>query len=181
MTRRVLREAGRQSARAHLRQLGGEPRTQWLPETVQLEGGYILTGRDVGADRDERLLIYATNSVRALDSAFLRHGRFDYVIPVGPPDPAAREAIWDGYLAAIPRSKLDMAAIVEESRLFTPARHRVRRTQDRAACIRERHVRARRRRSDHGRHRARHRPDPAHPHPGTRAEFEQHIQDHARV
>jgi len=59
--------------------------------------------------------------VRALDSAFLRHGRFDYVIPVGPPDPAAREAIWDRYLAAIPHATVDMAAIVEESRLFTPA------------------------------------------------------------
>jgi AAA+ superfamily predicted ATPase len=46
-------------------------------------------------EQDEWLLICATNSVRALDSAFLRHGRFDYVIPVGPPDPAAREAIWD--------------------------------------------------------------------------------------
>jgi transitional endoplasmic reticulum ATPase len=72
-------------------------------------------------EQDERLLICATNSVRALDSAFLRHGRFDYVIPVGPPDPAAREAIWDRYLAAIPHRELDMAAIVEESRLFTPA------------------------------------------------------------
>jgi SpoVK/Ycf46/Vps4 family AAA+-type ATPase len=51
----------------------------------------------------------------------LRHGRFDYVIPVGPPDPAARAAIWDRYLAAIPHGELDMAAIVEESRLFTPA------------------------------------------------------------
>jgi transitional endoplasmic reticulum ATPase len=72
-------------------------------------------------EQDERLLICATNSVRALDSAFLRHGRFDYVIPVGPPDPAAREAIWDRYLAAIPHGELDMDAIVEESRLFTPA------------------------------------------------------------
>ena len=72
-------------------------------------------------EQDERLLICATNSVRALDGAFLRHGRFDYVIPVGPPDPAAREAIWDRYLAAIPHGKLDMTAIVEESRLFTPA------------------------------------------------------------
>src|SRR5690242_510303 len=72
-------------------------------------------------EQDERLLICATNSVRALDSAFLRHSRFDYVIPVGPPDPAAREAIWDRYLAAIPHGELDMAAIVEESRLFTPA------------------------------------------------------------
>jgi hypothetical protein len=70
-------------------------------------------------EQDDRLLICATNSVRALDSAFLRHGRFDYVIPVGPPDPAAREAIWDRYLAAIPHGELDMAAIVEESRLFT--------------------------------------------------------------
>jgi transitional endoplasmic reticulum ATPase len=72
-------------------------------------------------EQEERLLICATNSVRALDSAFLRHGRFDYVIPVGPPDAAAREAIWDRYLAAIPHGKLDMTAIVEESRLFTPA------------------------------------------------------------
>jgi thioredoxin reductase (NADPH) len=30
--------------------IGGEPRTQWLPKAVQLEGGYILTGRDI--DRD---------------------------------------------------------------------------------------------------------------------------------
>ena len=72
-------------------------------------------------EQDERLLICATNSVRALDSAFLRHGRFDYVIPIGPPDPAARAAIWDRYLTAIPHGKLDMTAIVEESRLFTPA------------------------------------------------------------
>jgi len=72
-------------------------------------------------EQDGRLLICATNSVRALDGAFLRHGRFDYVIPVGPPDPAAREAIWDRYLTTIPHSQLDMAAIVEESRLFTPA------------------------------------------------------------
>jgi transitional endoplasmic reticulum ATPase len=72
-------------------------------------------------EQDERLLICATNSVRALDSAFLRHGRFDYVIPVGPPDPAAREAIWDRYLDAVPHGGVDMAAIVDGSQLFTPA------------------------------------------------------------
>jgi transitional endoplasmic reticulum ATPase len=70
---------------------------------------------------EERLLICATNSVRALDSAFLRHGRFDYVLPIGPPDPAARQAIWDRYLAAVPHDELDMDAIVTESQLFTPA------------------------------------------------------------
>jgi transitional endoplasmic reticulum ATPase len=72
-------------------------------------------------EQDERLLICATNSVRALDTAFLRHGRFDYVLPVGPPDTAARQAIWERYLAAIPHGELDMEAIVERSRLFTPA------------------------------------------------------------
>jgi ATP-dependent 26S proteasome regulatory subunit len=72
-------------------------------------------------EQDERLLICATNSVRDLDTAFLRHGRFDYVIPVGPPDDEARRAIWDRYLAAVPQAELDMAAIVERSRLFTPA------------------------------------------------------------
>ena len=72
-------------------------------------------------EQEERLLICATNSVRALDTAFLRHGRFDYVIPIGTPDRAAREAIWDRYLAAIPHAELEMTAIVEESRLFTPA------------------------------------------------------------
>jgi transitional endoplasmic reticulum ATPase len=72
-------------------------------------------------ERDERLLICATNSVRDLDSAFLRHGRFDYLIPVGPPDDEARQAIWIGYLNAMPHGDLEMAAIVENSRLFTPA------------------------------------------------------------
>ena len=33
--------------------IGGEPRTQWLPETVRLERGYILTGRDVVPDRSD--------------------------------------------------------------------------------------------------------------------------------
>ena len=36
-------------------------------------------------ERDGRLLVCATNFVRELDPAFLRHGRFDYVIPVGAP------------------------------------------------------------------------------------------------
>ena len=30
--------------------IGGEPRTQWLPEAIQLERGYISTGRDVVGD-----------------------------------------------------------------------------------------------------------------------------------
>jgi thioredoxin reductase (NADPH) len=30
--------------------IGGEPHTQWLPDAIQLERGYILTGRDVVRD-----------------------------------------------------------------------------------------------------------------------------------
>src|SRR5580698_2875668 len=72
-------------------------------------------------EQDSRLLICATNSVRDLDTAFLRHGRFDYLIPIGPPDEQARQAIWERYLAAMPHDGVDMAAVVEQSRLFTPA------------------------------------------------------------
>jgi SpoVK/Ycf46/Vps4 family AAA+-type ATPase len=74
-------------------------------------------------EKDRRLLVCATNSVRAIDSAFLRHGRFDYVIPVGPPDPDARRAIWIRYLSSIPSDDidLDLDAIVSASSLFTPA------------------------------------------------------------
>lgn len=72
-------------------------------------------------EKDCRLLVCATNSVRAIDSAFLRHGRFDYVIPIGPPDPEARRAIWIRYLSSIPNDDLDLDAIVSASSLFTPA------------------------------------------------------------
>ncbi|WP_371669468.1 GNAT family N-acetyltransferase [Streptomyces sp. NBC_00289] len=71
-------------------------------------------------EHDARLLACATNSVRSLDPAFLRPGRFDYVIPVGPPDPAARAAIWARYLRAAGDS-VDLMQLVEASELFTPA------------------------------------------------------------
>jgi transitional endoplasmic reticulum ATPase len=69
---------------------------------------------------DERLLICATNSVRSLDSAFLRPGRFDYIIPIGPPDATARAAIWGRYLGQAAES-VDVAELVSASEMFTPA------------------------------------------------------------
>lgn len=69
---------------------------------------------------DSRLLVCATNSVRSLDAAFLRPGRFDYVIPIGPPDPTARAAIWGRYLRESAHS-VDLGQLVEDSELFTPA------------------------------------------------------------
>ena len=68
---------------------------------------------------DERLLVCATNSIRSLDPAFLRPGRFDYLVPIGTPDPAARAAIWSRY--ATTRPDVDLDALVAASELFTPA------------------------------------------------------------
>ncbi len=67
------------------------------------------------------LLVCATNWVSRLDGAFLRPGRFDYVLPVGPPEPAAREAIWSRYVGEITDEAVDIEALVAASELFTPA------------------------------------------------------------
>ncbi|MFF9603261.1 ATP-binding protein [Streptomyces sp. NPDC014684] len=71
-------------------------------------------------EHDARMLVCATNSVRSLDAAFLRPGRFDYVIPIGPPDPTARAAIWARYLRAA-GDGVDIGRLVAASELFTPA------------------------------------------------------------
>ncbi len=71
-------------------------------------------------ERSDRLLICATNSVRSLDPAFLRPGRFDYVLPIGPPNPTARAAIWRRYLGPV-ADTVDITALVAASELFTPA------------------------------------------------------------
>jgi thioredoxin reductase (NADPH) len=34
--------------------IGGDPHTRWLPEEIQLDGGYIVTGRDVVRDGAQR-------------------------------------------------------------------------------------------------------------------------------
>jgi transitional endoplasmic reticulum ATPase len=72
-------------------------------------------------DQEGRLLICATNFVRALDSAFLRHGRFDYVMPIGLPDAAARDAIWRRYIPAHVVDEIDIGALTETSDGMTPA------------------------------------------------------------
>ncbi|WP_405573665.1 ATP-binding protein [Streptomyces sp. NBC_01167] len=68
---------------------------------------------------DERLLVCATNSVRSLDPAFLRPGRFDYLIPIGTPDAAARAAIWSRFTDG--RPDVEVPVLVAASELFTPA------------------------------------------------------------
>jgi len=72
-------------------------------------------------DVSSHLLVCATNLVERLDPAFLRPGRFDYVLPVGPPDPGARTAIWLRYVSEITDREIDMPALVDASAYFTPA------------------------------------------------------------
>lgn len=73
-------------------------------------------------ERSHRLLVCATNSISSLDGAFLRHGRFDHVIPIGPPDAQARTALWSRATreqAADPVEGVD--ALVAASDGLTPA------------------------------------------------------------
>jgi transitional endoplasmic reticulum ATPase len=97
-------------------QRGGKP-----PSLLQGVTNELLKIIPTFRERDGRLLVCATNFVRALDPAFLRHGRFDYVIPVGAPDAAARAAIWRRYIPAGVLGRIDVDTLVEASELFTPA------------------------------------------------------------
>jgi SpoVK/Ycf46/Vps4 family AAA+-type ATPase len=95
---------------------GGKP-----PSPLQGVTNELLKIIPAFRERPGRLLVCATNFVRALDPAFLRHGRFDYVIPIGAPDAAARAAIWRRYIPAGVLQRIDLDALVEASELFTPA------------------------------------------------------------
>ncbi|HEX2508036.1 MAG TPA: bifunctional GNAT family N-acetyltransferase/ATP-binding protein [Miltoncostaeaceae bacterium] len=70
---------------------------------------------------DERLLVCATNSVRDLDPALLRPGRFDYVLPIGPPDADARAALWRRFVAGITTEAVPVDELAAITDLFTPA------------------------------------------------------------
>jgi transitional endoplasmic reticulum ATPase len=72
-------------------------------------------------EAQRHLLACATNWVAQLDPAFLRPGRFDYVLPVGPPNADARRPIWRRYVEEITNEDVDLDAIVHASELFTPA------------------------------------------------------------
>ena len=95
---------------------GGKP-----PTPLQGVTNELLKIIPAFRERDGRLLVCATNFIRALDPAFLRHGRFDYVIPIGAPDAAAREAIWSRYIPPSVLERIDLRRLVEASHLFTPA------------------------------------------------------------
>lgn len=97
-------------------QRGGEP-----PSALQGVTNELLKIIPAFREQPGRLLVCATNFIRALDSAFLRHGRFDYVVPIGLPDTAARLAIWERYVPASVTGLVDLDALVAASDGFSPA------------------------------------------------------------
>jgi transitional endoplasmic reticulum ATPase len=95
---------------------GGEP-----PSATQGVTNELLKLIPEFREQSGRLLICATNFIRSLDTAFLRHGRFDYVVPIGLPDTGARRAIWSSYLPRDVAASVDVDLLVERTAGFTPA------------------------------------------------------------
>ncbi len=94
----------------------GEP-----PTALQGVTNELLKLIPMFRERPGRLLIVATNFIRALDDAFLRHGRFDYVIPIGLPDKTARESIWHRYIPQGALESVDVSELVKRTDGFSPA------------------------------------------------------------
>lgn len=68
----------------------------------------FLKGLDALSNDDNLLLVCATNHVDLLDPALLRPGRFDFILPVGPPDAAARRHLLEGRQACSENADVDL-------------------------------------------------------------------------
>lgn len=111
----------------------GWPFVELFPAHLPMGEGGLAAGRGAPAttavvnellkrlvqfrDRPGRLLVWATNSVRELDSAFLRHGRFDCVLPIGPPDAEARGELWRRY---VDEAHIGISTLVRSTAHYTP-------------------------------------------------------------
>ena len=67
------------------------------------------------------LLVCATNYIRQLDSALLRPGRFDCIIPVGALNEDERGTILQYYLSRLNTGEVDLKRIIKMTNRFTPA------------------------------------------------------------
>ena len=66
------------------------------------------------------LLVCATNFIADIDSAVLRPGRFDLVIPIGPPDLSARLAHWQSTLEPLDQRDINIEKIAKMTEGYTP-------------------------------------------------------------
>ncbi len=67
------------------------------------------------------LLVCATNYISQLDSALLRPGRFDCIIPVGALDHEGLRTVFQYYLEKTNKGDVDVDKIVKAIPMFTPA------------------------------------------------------------
>jgi len=72
-------------------------------------------------ESEEVLLVTATNNIRLLNPALLRPGRFDFILPIGPPDLVARKQIFKKFLEPLNLGEVDIDAIAEKAKNYTPA------------------------------------------------------------
>lgn len=73
------------------------------------------------SEEGRTLLVCATNYIRDLDTALLRPGRFDCIIPVGGLDQQTRRTILEQHLGRMNHGCVDVDAIVSMIPMFTPA------------------------------------------------------------
>ena len=97
-------------------QRGGEP-----PSATQGVTNELLKIIPAFREQPGRLLVCATNFIRAIDSALFGHGRFDCVVPIGLPDVTARTAIWERYIPASVTGLIALDVLVASSDGFSPA------------------------------------------------------------
>jgi AAA+ superfamily predicted ATPase/L-amino acid N-acyltransferase YncA len=72
-------------------------------------------------NRTGRLLICATNSISRLDAAFVRTGRFDFILPVGPPDLLARTEALTTEVERITDQPVDVSGLAAATAGYTMA------------------------------------------------------------
>ena len=72
-------------------------------------------------NKNNILLVCATNYIRKLDAALLRPGRFDCIIPVGELDASGRRTILEHYLSTLNTGEINLDQIVEMTSRYTPA------------------------------------------------------------
>jgi len=73
------------------------------------------------SQKNKILLVCATNYIEQLDSAMLRPGRFDCIIPVGGLDKEGTITIIKHYLSRLNTGKIDVNEIAEKMIGYTPA------------------------------------------------------------
>jgi transitional endoplasmic reticulum ATPase len=71
--------------------------------------------------QNRALLVCATNYIRQLDSALLRPGRFDCIIPVGGLDEDGRKTILEHYLSKVNAGEIDLNLVGKVISRFTAA------------------------------------------------------------